>query len=318
MLTASVGLAVLALLLAWPVPMILAGASWQARSPGAALVLWQAIALAGGLSMTGALWTFGLVPFGPDLGSANLGLLGALTGEVAAAGVEFWHIFSLAAALLLGAHLLLNLVITVSRSEVQRRRHSQLIALLSSPVANTPGARMIDSPAPVAYCLPGPLRSITVFSAGLVAILDEEELRAVIEHERAHVEQRHDIVLILFRAWHASLPWFPIAYRSQRQVGRLVEMLADDRARRVVDDAVLARAIVLTATAETAPAALPVQLLGSPEPGTADELSQRLRRLDGTEPLPRPQQLLVVAAAVALIAVPTGLLAAPVLATWFG
>ena len=73
--------------------------------------------------------------------------------------------------------------------------------------------------APVAYCLPGPLRSITVFSAGLLELLEPDELEAVVAHERAHVEQRHDIVLIAFRAWYASLPWFPIAYRAQRGPG---------------------------------------------------------------------------------------------------
>ena len=31
---------------------------------------------------------------------------------------------------------------------------------------------------------------------------------------------------MLFRAWRASLPWFPIADRAHREVGLLVEMLA--------------------------------------------------------------------------------------------
>ena len=300
---APLALAALAVVLAWPVPVLLARASWPARSPAAALVLWQAIAIAGGLSMIGALLTFGLAPFGPDLVSAALAL-----GSVPS--IELPNVLALCGALLLTVHLLLNLLLTVVRSERQRRRHEQLVRLLSSP--HESGARLIDSPAPVAYCLPGALSSITVVSAGLVELLSDDELAAVIEHEKAHVTQRHDVVLVLFRAWYASLPWFPIAFRAQREVGMLVEMLADDAARRSVPDPVLARAIALVGAGQDRPLV---------EPGAAEwggeasitELRGRLSRLERL-PLPRPVEALVVAAAVALLAVPTVLLFAPAVA----
>ena len=67
MISASIGLAAFALALAWPVPILFSHAKWPTRAPATALVLWQAVALAGGLSMLGALLTFGLAPFGPDL-----------------------------------------------------------------------------------------------------------------------------------------------------------------------------------------------------------------------------------------------------------
>jgi len=316
MLIASILLGALAVILAWPVPVLLAGARWQSRSPAVALVLWQSIALAGGLSMIGALLTFGLAPFGDDLVGSVAALVTAAGGTGGVPGeLQFWHLLALAGAVLLGGHLLLNLVITVLRSEAQRRRHAQLVSLLSSPMEHSPGARILDTPAPVAYCLPGPFRSITVLSAGLVSLLDAGELEAVIEHERGHLSQRHDIVLILFRAWHASLPWFPIAYGAQLQVARLVEMLADDRARRVVDDATLARAIALTGTAVPAVAESAVRQVGGPEPGTLLEVTERIRRLERLpNPLPRAANGAIIAAAVALIAVPTALLVAPALA----
>jgi Zn-dependent protease with chaperone function len=261
-------------------------------------VLWQAIAIAGGLSMIGALLTFGLAPYGHDLVSGAIGFASR------AQPLHLSSALALSGALLLTAHLLLNLGLTVVRAERQRRRHAQLLRLLSSPIGSE-GDRLIDSPAPVAYCLPGALSSVTVVSAGLLELLDESETRAVIEHERAHVTQRHDVVLVLFRAWYASLPWFPIAYRAQREVGMLVEMLADDRARRISSDPVLARAIALVGAGRTAV---------EPGPWTAapsvDELSARIHRLQ-LPPLPRPLEALVVAAAVALLAVPTVLLFAP-------
>ena len=289
MLEASIALAALAVLLAWPVPILLGRARWPRRAPAVALALWQSIALAGGLSMIGALLTFGLEPFGHDLVDASIGF--ARLDGIA----DPWHVLALCAALLLTVHLLFNLVATLVRSERQRRRHAQLVTLLSSPLES--GARLIDSPTPVAYCLPGPFSSVTVYSAGLVELLAPDELDAVVEHEKAHVLQRHDVVLIAFRAWHASLPWFPIAYRAQREVGLLIEMLADDRARRSVDTATLARAIAAVGATATASSA---------------ELSKRILRLE-LPPLPLAGEALVIGCAAALLGVPTVLLFAPAL-----
>lgn len=325
---APLALAALAFALAWPVPVLLSRAHWPSRSPAVALVLWQAIALAGGLSMIGALLTFGLQPFGEHL-VQGVGMLGAvLVGAPIPEGVEVWHLLALCAAVLLGGHLLLNLVLTIVRSERERRRHEALLTLLSSPLPQNPDARIIDTPAPVAYCLPGPLHSITVLSAGLVEMLTSDELQAVIEHERAHVHQRHDVVLIAFRAWHASLPWFPIAGRARQEVEVLVEMLADDRARHFTDDRVLARAIALVGSAgvpaplqpaDVAPrrpgvdSFLSAALVGAGDAKTPEVLRARVMRLLSVDPLPTALEALVVGGAMALIAVPTVLLLAPAL-----
>ncbi|MBC7592204.1 MAG: M56 family metallopeptidase [Salinibacterium sp.] len=281
---------------------MLARASWPARAPAAALLLWQSIAVAGGLSMIGALLTFGLAPFGGNLVSGVIGLAsrGVLT-------VSLPNALALAGATLLTFHLLLNLALTVTRSERQRRRHAQLLFLLSSPLPS--GSRMIDSPAPVAYCLPGAVTSVTVVSAGLLELLDADEMSAVIEHEKAHVSQRHHIVLVAFRAWYASLPWFPIAFRAQREVGLLIEMLADDRARRAVPDAVLARAIALVG-AERGAEPVTASLRDWGDAASIDELRHRIARLD-SRPLTVPAEVLVIVSAVALLAVPIALLFAP-------
>ena len=134
-MTAPLALATLAVALAWPIPLLLARATWPARAPAAALLLWQSIAIAGGLSMIGALLTFGLAPFGDDLVSGAVGL--ATRGVLE---VSLPHALALAGAALLAFHLLLNLTLTIVRSERQRRRHAQLLFLLSSPLPS--GSRM--------------------------------------------------------------------------------------------------------------------------------------------------------------------------------
>jgi hypothetical protein len=227
-------------------PLLLARAHWPARSPAVALVLWQAIALSGGMSMIGSLLIFGLIPFGGSLPGSLLALGGNLRAGTLPIGTGFTHVLALGAAVLLGSHLLLNLLATGVRAERQRRRHHSLIALLSDPLHGQPGMRVIDHPAPVAYCLPGAAHSATVLSNGLLRLLDADQVRAVIAHEQAHLVQQHHLVLLAFKSWHSALPWFPIANRAENAVALLVEMLADDHARRVVDDLTLARAIALT------------------------------------------------------------------------
>ncbi|WP_110590254.1 M56 family metallopeptidase [Microbacterium suaedae] len=219
-LIAAVGLAAVSVVLAWPAPIMLSRAAWPARAPARALLLWQVIALAGGLSMVGALWLLGDAFF---------------PGHPWVAGIP---------AAILALYLVGHLVVTVVQFERQRRRHLQLLLLLSQPDPTRKRTLVLDDQAPVAYCLPRGIGSVTVLSKGLFEALDEDELAAVIAHERAHVEQRHEVLLVAFKAWRAALPWFPIAARAESEVEALVELLADDQARRTQPDDVLARAIL--------------------------------------------------------------------------
>jgi Zn-dependent protease with chaperone function len=208
-LSSAIALALVAVFLAWPAPIVLSRAEWPARAPARALILWQVIALAGGLSMIGALWLLGDAFF-PE--------------HPLIAGIP---------AVLLAFYLVAHLVVTIVRFERQRRRHLQLLLLLSSPDPTRKGTLVLDDNAPVAYCLPRGIGSVTVLSKGLFDSLGPDELDAVIAHERAHVEQRR-----------SALPWFPMAARAEGEVEALVEMLADDHARRTQPDEVLARAIL--------------------------------------------------------------------------
>jgi hypothetical protein len=313
---ASFILAGLAIALAWPVPILLAHASWPDRAPGTALVVWQSIALAGGLSMIGAMLTFGLVPFGDNLATGLRGFVVALLSFTIPAGANFLQMFALAGAILLGLHLLLNLATTFVKAERLRRRHLQLVALLSHPVPERPDARMIDEAAPVAYCLPGTTRSITVLSAGLMELLDADQLTAVIAHERAHGLQRHHLVLLAFRAWRGSLPWFPIATRAHEAVAILVELLADDYARGIVSAEALATSIAAVGAGtvtEQSTGLSALLMLGQPEPRPA--ASRRVARLVNADPVfPLGSKVAAMTGAVLLLAIPTILLVAPTLA----
>src|SRR3712207_1449711 len=144
-------LAVLAALLAWPVPALLGRARWPRRDPLVALVCWQAIGLAGGLSIIGALLVHGLAPWGHSLPEAGWAVL---TGHPARDAVRGDHWVTLTLAAVLAAELLGVLLLSWVRTARTRRRHRELLELVVQP-ASLPDARLLEHPAPVAFCIPG-------------------------------------------------------------------------------------------------------------------------------------------------------------------
>lgn len=305
-------LAGLAVVLAWPVPVFLSRAAWPARAPFAAMVLWQAIALAGGLSMIGAMLCYGLVPLGDNLPSGLRGLVRVFLGRESLDTVGVLHAFALSAAALLSAHLVFTLWLTYFRIQRQRNRHRDLLQLLSSPSADTPGTLVINHQAPVAYCLPGGSRSVTVLSEGLLQLLSPDELRAVLLHEQTHLAQRHHLLLWAFAAWRSALPWLPTSKLAQQAVSSLIEIMADDVALRSVDKSTLVTAIALVASGS---AQLPADTLmadNAAQIDTPTTTSARLGKLLTPAPALAPaRQVLVIAGALLLLAIPTALLLVP-------
>ncbi|MGX5714552.1 M56 family metallopeptidase [Arthrobacter sp. MAHUQ-56] len=326
MFWASYLLAVLAIILAWPVPILLSKAQWPARSPFTAMLLWQAIALAGGLSMIGAMLVYGLEPVGDNLIAGLRALAGMVLFNAPTTALGFWHIFALSAAALLTAHLVFTLLLTYYKIQRQRRRHRELLALLASPSGQDAGTLVISHDSPVAYCLPGGARSVTVLSDGLMAALEPAELRAVLSHENAHLSQRHHLLLWAFAAWRQALPWLPTTRLAQESVNSLIEMLADDVALKTESKATLIKAIAIVASGSAGSAAAgdlrpasPGLALSSLESGPggpgADAVrttASRVSRLLSPQPqLPAAVRSLVLACSVLLLALPTALLVVP-------
>lgn len=302
MLAVSAVLGILALALAWPVPVALSRAHWPARAPAAALALWQAIALAGGLSMIGCLVAFGSAPMG-SLPATVVALAPHVLAGPLPPGFGVAQVAALTLAVAVTLLLLLNLALVAVRAERERRRQHQLVALLSDPMPGQPRTRVLAHPVPLAYCVPG-IRTATVLTDGLIEALAPDELAAVIAHERTHLEQLHHLVRLAFRAWHSAIPWFPIANRAERAVVTLTEMLADDGARRTAGDDALRRALLRVGDAGES-ASYPDAAMGA-DPDAA-MLGARLDRLgpvpEGTGDRPWAR-IVALVAAVALVAVP--------------
>ncbi|MEJ3657286.1 M56 family metallopeptidase [Actinomycetes bacterium KLBMP 9759] len=291
----ALGLLVLGVLLAEPVSRGLAAARWPSRDPVGALLVWQAVGLAGGLALLGAGVVYGLAPLGPTLPSAFQALL-ADPLDLRPLGVT--HALALIAAVMLAFWLVGVLAAVTFRTLRARRRHRDLLDLLATPWPAAPGARVLDHPVPVAYCLPG-MRSRLVLSAGVLDALDPPAVRAVLAHERAHLRERHDLVVLPFVAWGATAPFVQGMVCAQVAVAALIEMRADDVAAARVAPAELTGA--LRSMGGAAPAAALSSFTAA--------LDRRLHRIvEPPPPLPLGLKVLVRVAAVALVALPTLLL----------
>ena len=238
----------------------LRSAAWPRRSPAAAIVLWQAIGLGWGLAAVGALIEPAVVAYrsgadGSLLSIARRLMAGRLTaGRHAVPALPgVLRIASFAAGAALLVTLCSVLVMALVAVLAARRRQRALLALLAHGDPRIPGTLVVDHPTAAAYCVPG-LRSKIVVSAGALSLLDRAELAAVLAHERAHLRERHDLVLIPFTALLRAFPRSQVATASHRAVSLLVEMLADDRARRQRPARELATALLRFGVAGAGPA----------------------------------------------------------------
>lgn len=304
-------LGALAVALAWPVPVLLSRAAWPARAPAVALALWEAIALAGGLSMIGCLFALGAAP-GGSLPVAIADLAPVLLEGPIPPAYGALDIAALALAVAVALLLMLNLAFTAVRAERERRRQHQLVDVLSHPMPGDPRTRVLAHPVPLAYCVPG-IRTTTVLTDGLIEALEPEELAAVIAHERTHLDQLHHLVRLAFRAWHSAIPWFPIANRAERSVVTLTEMLADDGARRQSGTDALRRAIRRVGNAGESEAIADAGPGASPDAAMLAARLERLDRLDTAAVAQKPGERrpdavrgAVLAASVVLVVIPMG------------
>ncbi|WP_349828461.1 M56 family metallopeptidase [Brevibacterium litoralis] len=242
-------LVVLAVVLAWPIPLVLSRRAdrYPGPDPISEVVLWQAVGLAGGLSLIGTALVFAVAPFSESLHDGLTGLLAVVRHPSLAHGLAWWQWILLVLAGILSVRLIGCLYLQWRDVRRHRRKHAALVELLTEPSEELPGTRVIPAQEPVAYCLPGRRSGTTVVSTGLLEALTPAQRRAVVTHEQAHLIFRHELLVLPFAAWNRALPFLPVTSAALRSVSSLIELMADDMARKFVEPHDLSTAIATTA-----------------------------------------------------------------------
>lgn len=154
------------------------------------------------------------------------------------------------------------------------------------------GTVVVDSPEPDAFAVPSGGGAVVV-TTGLVDALSDAELRAVIEHERAHLRFRHSMWTQICEVAAVIDPLLrPVVDRVRHAAERHADEIAARHGRAVTMTA-LARTALLGADRKRGAASYAL-------PGTGGDVLARVRALSGPPP-GRQRVVVVIAGVVALM-----------------
>jgi Zn-dependent protease with chaperone function len=170
---------------------------------------------------------------------------------------------------------------SLRRASIRTRAHAETVRITGNAAGAGNAAFVLDATRPAVYCVPGRPPTI-VLTTGALAILDPQQLAAVLAHERAHLASRHHLLLAVTRSLAGVAPAVPLFARATGEVARLAEMRADDvAARRGGRRALLAALLAMGSGAPLAPvpaaplAPVPAAWLAA----TGGVVAARVRRL---------------------------------------
>ena len=282
----------------------LLGASWVVRAPRTAILMWQSLAISIMLAMAGAgaALAVSLAPIGSRLAAVLHLCASSLRHGYASSGGTATALIGLLVLALLLARLGWygrRVMVTGYRE----RRDCRRMVLLVGRADDNRDAVILDHPQPYAFCVAG-RRPAVVLTTGLTESLSEPEIRAVLAHESGHIAQRHHLCLNLSETLFLALgrPFWRFR-QALPQVRVLLELSADDYARRREGDAPLHAALTKLACLSTPHGALAA---------SSDGVTQRLDRIEErSRPLGWMGISVTAVASGLVIALPVALAAAP-------
>lgn len=251
-------------------PFLLRDATALDARPRLGLAVWFALGALGWFGLFGLALRLGLGG-GRSLPGAVLTFVDRLGDGHPLRGLGLREVFGLSVAfdivvLLIGGWIAAAWV-------VWRERQAQraVLDLVAEVDPDDPVLRLLPHDLPVAYFLPGSGGRV-VISRGTRRALSDDELAAVLAHERGHGRGHHGTLLVPMQALSSFVSFLPYARYAPSAVSTYVEMAADDQARASTSTLALRRAL------EKAPvlARAPLGTIGL----TASAIERRLRRLD--------------------------------------
>jgi Zn-dependent protease with chaperone function len=222
-----------AVALAITAPRVLAR-PWTIRHPRAGLVAWHVVTTTVGLSALAAALLAAHDAWTP-LAARLLGTGPVADGHPTLGAAVLGHEWN-ASLLVVSAVTMRVLLIAwrrLRRTHRERAHVSAAVAALAPTGLPAPyqDVSTVTLAEPTAFCIPGRHPKIVISGAALQR-LSEDQLGAVVAHERAHLRYRHAAWATWAALWAEAFPRWPLVAAYARAVPRLHEMHADDLAAR--------------------------------------------------------------------------------------
>lgn len=305
-MTTPLLLAGFAITAATVLPWALRRSAWTRRAPALGILAWQAVSASVLIAATlvGVTLALPTLPVTTDLAEWLGACSVALRDQYATPGGAAIGIAGTVVAATIVLRLVACLAVGWIRVARTRRRLRGTLGILAT-AGTQPGVLVVEHPRPAVYCVPGRGGSVVVTS-GAIGTLDEQQLAATLAHERAHLGDRHDLVLVVAAALRRAFGIVPVFRWAEAEMRELVEMRADDAALGSVERRALASAVVALAGARHPAGAL----------GMGGSLAvTRVRRLAvPCRPLGVLRSVVTVVACLIALALPLGIASGPAVA----
>jgi len=231
-------------------------AAWPVRAPRLGMWVWVALSAStfAAAVLAGAALAVPAIRLTPRMVDLLDACWASIRAHYATPGGAVAGVVGLVLALGLSARLLLRVLAESLGSARARAGHRQRLLLLAHRDLGR-GLVVLPCLDPAVYCLPG-RPGLVVCTSGALENLCADELAAVLAHERAHLRGRHHRLLTFAAALRSAFPFVPTFRLAEQHLAVLVEMRADDAARKTRSARALGSALVKLAGASTPPVAL--------------------------------------------------------------
>jgi Zn-dependent protease with chaperone function len=301
------GLLFIGIYLAWLLfilPTALTRASWVSRAPRAGVAVWLGIE-------TTALFAALLILVGVLATPTSLGHLVIGVFKLCADGWQSLphrlgaHLSDGVSALVLLATIVRLSVaaVTVVRQQHCRRDALRRALRVSGQKRADLGVTVVVHELAAAWSIPGRLDTVVITSTAMNQ-LSPAERSAVFAHERAHLKQNHARRLTFSAVLARAFPRLPLTVKAHAEIGRLLEMAADDAAVHEVGPQTVVGALVGLARTEPPKGALAANSLSA---------ERAWRLLEHAPPLSLYRRRGILLLAVGMFILPTVAVAGPAL-----
>jgi Zn-dependent protease with chaperone function len=233
------------------IPTILQSRSFFDGWPHAGLTLWVSLSVVGWISAVVFFLEVAIDPSGAPLLGAVTTFVRHLTDGHPLRGLGMVEVVGLSLSIDTLVVFTGALIVVGWRTGRHRRNQRAILDLVAVARASS-GVRVLEHIQPLAFYLPGDGGRV-VLSSGAIALLSDDELDAVVLHERGHHHGHHGSFLVPLQTLSSFVRFLPLSRLAPVAIRGYLEMMADDFASTSSSRAAVRSALAKAAAFHRAP-----------------------------------------------------------------